>query len=158
MRNLKIEYLNFLILNQNVQNNLRYLSMVFSIKENLMIDFLGYVYSFIRFDYILQILYKEIFIYYLFKEKLFFFISEFCFINDLKFSSIFINFFFKFFKFLKTFFLLEDNSKNVFVLFSKSYFNSEVFIEGNNTYSVFSLWFDFNILGSNIKLLNNTNK
>ena len=69
-----------------------------------MIDFLGYVYSFIRFDYILQILYKEIFIYYLFKEKLFFFISEFCFINDLKFSSIFINFFFKFFKFLKTFF------------------------------------------------------
>ena len=122
MRNLKIEYLNFLILNQNVQNNLNYLSTVFSIKENLMIDFLGYVFSFIRFDYILQIFYKEIFIYYLFKEKLFFFINEFCFVNDLKFSSVFIAFFFKFFIFLKTFFFNSWFFKKYFSIFFKILF------------------------------------
>jgi hypothetical protein len=139
MRNLKIEYINFLILNQNVQNNLTYLSMVFSIKENLMIDFLGYVFSFIRFDYILQIIYKEIFICYLFKEKLLFFIQEFCLVNDSKFAAILDIFFFKFFIFLKNFYLIAASSKKILQLFFRSYFNFEVYVEENNTFSSFNL-------------------
>ena len=63
MRNLKIEYINFLILNQNVQNNITYLSMVFSMKENFLIKILSYVFSFLKLDYILQTLYKKFFIF-----------------------------------------------------------------------------------------------
>jgi hypothetical protein len=159
MRNLKVEYMNSLILNQNVQNNLIYLSTVFSIKENLMINFLRYVYSFIRFDYILQTVYKDIFIYYIFKAKLSFFINEVCFVNNIKFFNIFLTFFFKNFIFLNFFYLLQDFLRNVFNLFFISYFKFEAYFEKNKKFSSFSLLFDIkSIEGYNPKLLNDINK
>jgi hypothetical protein len=113
--------------------------MVFSIKENFIIKILSYVFSFLRFDYILQILYKKFFIYYLFKEKLIFFINELCFVNDTKFLTILTTFFLKFFMFLKNFNLINESSKDISGYVFESFLNYEIYLEEKNVFSLFSL-------------------
>jgi hypothetical protein len=82
---LRMEYINFLIIKKNVENKLKFFSTNFFIKENFLIKILIYIFSFIKFDYKMQIFSRKILISYLFKDKLIFFIKQFSLVNRLKF-------------------------------------------------------------------------
>lgn len=82
---LRIEYINFLIVKRNVESKLKSFYTNFFLKENLLIKILSYILIFIKSDYKLQLFSRKIFISYLFKDKLIFFIKQFSLVNRLKF-------------------------------------------------------------------------
>lgn len=131
---LRIEYINFLIVKRNVESKLKSFYTNFFLKENLLIKILSYILIFIKSDYKLQLFSRKIFISYLFKDKLIFFIKQFSLVNRLKFWFILHISFLKVTIMLKMFEFINKFSKvfvkDVFRLF-KQYSNVEIYFAKN---------------------------
>lgn len=152
---LRMEYINFLIIKKNVENKLKFFSTNFFIKENFLIKILIYIFSFIKFDYKMQIFSRKILISYLFKDKLIFFIKQFSLVNRLKFWFILHISFLKFTIMLKMFEFVNKFSKvfvqNVFRLF-KEYTNIEIYFTKNENFGSLVLYSFDNLNENFVKL------
>ncbi len=152
---LRNEYINYLTIKINVEKSLKAFFVVFFNKQSFVSKVLNYVNSFLNSDYSSQSSSRKVFIDYLFKDKLIFFIKQYSFVNRLKFWFILHISFVKSSMILRIFDIVNKFSKvfitNVFNLF-KNYFGIEIYFE--NTFVFGSLF--LNSMNSNsIATLNN---
>jgi hypothetical protein len=82
---LRNEYINYLTIKINVEKSLKAFFVVFFNKQSFVSKVLNYVNSFLNSDYSSQSSSRKVFIDYLFKDKLIFFIKQYSFVNRLKF-------------------------------------------------------------------------